>query len=110
MDRNLNLRPGETGEEEEHTQPRLHWGLGLRFGQVNNVPKSSDALGSCMLGDMGSQLGDGNQPGMKEQVRGDDSFCQGISACEVDDSTEWRGGRETTPQYDLLGAEGGAAD
>ena len=41
-----------------------------------------------MLRDIGAQLGDGDQAGMKEQVRSNDSFCQWISASEVHRSTE----------------------
>jgi hypothetical protein len=74
MDRNLNIRPGKSSEHEEHSQPGLHRGLGLRVSLVHNPPKPGDALCSRMLGDIAVQLGDGYQFGMEEHVRCDDSF------------------------------------
>jgi len=74
VDGALNFRPWESGKYEEHPQPRFHWGLGLRFGKVDNSPKTSDSFGSPMLGDIRAKLGDGDQLGMKDQVRGDDSL------------------------------------
>jgi len=47
---------------------------------------------------------------MKEHVRGDDSLGQRISASEVDDGTEWRRGRQTTPNHDFGWSESGAAN
>ncbi len=88
MYRHLNLRPRKPCEHEEHAQPGLHWRLGLRLSQVNNTPKTCDALGSSMLDDISAQLGDGHQPGMKDQVRCNDSFCQWIPASEVDHSAD----------------------
>ena len=93
MDRNLSFRRREPSEHEEHPQPGFHRGLGFRFSQLNNPTKPGDALRSRMLGDMSAKVGDGNQPGMKEQVRSDDSFHQWISASEVDHRTECRRGR-----------------
>ena len=84
--RHLNLRSRKPCEHEEHAQPCLHWRLGFRLSQVNNTPKTCDALGSSMLDDISAQLGYGHQPGMKDQVRCNDSFRQWISASEVDHS------------------------
>ena len=75
-DGNLSLGPGKSGEHQEHPQPSLHCGLGLRLGQVNNTPKPSDALGSRMPGDMSAQLGDGDKRSVKEQVGGYNAFDQ----------------------------------
>ncbi|HEY8864317.1 MAG TPA: hypothetical protein VIO37_09120 [Candidatus Dormibacteraeota bacterium] len=88
MDGNLNLRSRESGQHEDHPQPGLHWGFGLRLGQVDNTSEPRDALGSSMLGNMGTQIGDGNEPGMKEHVRADDPFGEWISASEVDHRTD----------------------
>jgi hypothetical protein len=88
MDRNLNPRPWEAGEHEEHSEPGLHGGLGPRLGQVNNAPKPSDALGSRMLGEVDAQFGDGNQPCMKDEVHSDHPFRQWISSSKVDRGTE----------------------
>ncbi len=52
----------------------------------------------------------GNQPRMKEHVRCDDTFCQRISACEVDDRTEWRRGWQTAAPHYFLASEGAAAN
>jgi hypothetical protein len=93
MDRRLNFWQWETGEQEEHPQPRLHWGLGLRFGQADNAPKPGNALGFRVLADIGLQLGGADKPCMKEHVHGDDSFSQWISASEVGRCAEWRRGR-----------------
>jgi hypothetical protein len=57
-----------------------------------------------------AQLGCGHEPGVKEHIRGYDSLCQWISACEVDDSTECGRGRQTTPEHNLFSAEKGPAD
>ena len=92
MDRTLNLRPREPSEHEEHPESGLHWRLGPGLGQVDNTPKPGDAFGSRMLSDICAQLGMGNPFGMKDHVRGDDSFCQWISASEDDDRSECRCG------------------
>jgi hypothetical protein len=72
----LNLRPRKSGKHEEHPKPGFDRGLGLRLGEINNAPKPGDAPDSRMLADIRQQLGDGYEPGMKEQVRGDDSLGQ----------------------------------
>ncbi len=110
MDRNLSLRRWEPGKHEEHPQPGLHCGLGFRLRQLNNPPNPGDALYTRMLGDVGAQFGDGDQPGMKEQIRSDDSFGQWISASEVDHRTECRRGRQSTAQHDLAAGERGSAN
>jgi hypothetical protein len=74
IDRNLNLRPWESSEYEEHSQSGLHCGLGLRLRQLNNAPKPGDALDSWMLSDMLAKIGDADQPGMEGQVHSDDSL------------------------------------
>jgi hypothetical protein len=84
VDGTLNLRPREPGAHEEHSQPGLHWGLGLRLSQGNYPAEPSNALGFRVLSDISAQSCDGYQPGVKDQIRGDDSFCQWISAAEVD--------------------------
>src|ERR1700704_6684377 len=101
MNRNLNLRLWEAGELEENPQPGLHRGLCLRLSHVNNTPKPSDAFGSHMLFDLGAQLGDSNKAGMKEQVGGDDPFCQWIPASEVGHRSECGRGRKTKSQHEL---------
>src|SRR5438552_6242843 len=40
-DRDLYLRLGEPCKHDEHSQPSLHCGLGLRLREVNDVPKPS---------------------------------------------------------------------
>jgi hypothetical protein len=87
-DGNLNLRPWQPSKKEDHPQPGLHRGLSLRLGQFNSTAKSSDALGSRMVRDISAQLGDGKQPGMKEEVYSDYPFSQWISASEVNHRTE----------------------
>jgi hypothetical protein len=42
-----------------------------------------------MLLNIGVELGDRDHAGMKDQVRGDDAFCQRIPASEVDHRAEW---------------------
>lgn len=64
MDGNLSIRPREPGKHQEHPQPGLHGGLGLRLGQVNHAPKPRDALGSPVRADKGAHFRDRNQPGM----------------------------------------------
>ena len=51
-DGNLNLRPGESCQHKENSEPGLHGGLGLRLREVNNPSKASDAFGSTTLGDI----------------------------------------------------------
>ena len=110
LDGNLNLRSREPRKHEQHSQPGLHWGLGLRLRHLNNTSKPCDALGSWMPGDMDVQIRDRDQPGVKEHVGGDHSFYPRISASEVDDRTQCRRGRQITPETDLLDAEGSAAN
>src|SRR5229473_5023913 len=110
MDRNLNFWPREPGQHEQHPQPTLHRGLGLRLRQVNNTPKPSDALDSRVLGNIRTQFDDGNQPRMKEHVRSDNSFCQWVTTRQVDDRSECRGSRHGAADHDLLESESGAAD
>jgi hypothetical protein len=74
MDGNLNLRPRKSGKHEQHPQPGLHWGLGLRLGQVNNVPKPSDAFSSRMICNIIPQLGHRHELCMKKHVCSDDSL------------------------------------
>src|SRR5437660_9870818 len=61
-DGNLNLRPGESRQHKENSEPGLHGGFGLRLREVNNTPKPSDALGFRMFGHMKAQVGDRDQP------------------------------------------------
>jgi hypothetical protein len=110
VDRYLNFRLRESRQHEQHPQASLHRGLGLRLRQVNNTPKPSDTLDSRMLGDIRAQFVHRHQPGMKEHVRCDDTFCQRISASEVDDRTERRCGRQTATPHDFLASEGAAAN
>jgi hypothetical protein len=76
IDGNLKLRPRKSGEYQQHTEPGLHWGFGLRFGQINNAPKPFDASGPGMLTDVSAQFADRDQLGVKEHVDGNDSFGQ----------------------------------
>jgi hypothetical protein len=46
-----------------------------------------------VLSDIGAELVDGNEAGMKEQVRRHDSFGQWISAPEIDHCADCRRGR-----------------
>jgi hypothetical protein len=46
-----------------------------------------------MVGDMVAELCNGDELGVEEQVRSDDSFRQWISASEVDDRAKRRRGR-----------------
>jgi hypothetical protein len=70
----LNLGPGESREHEHHPQPRLHWRLSQRFGEVRNTPEPSNAR----------KLRDRNQLGVKEHIGSNDSFGQCVFAREVD--------------------------
>jgi hypothetical protein len=53
--------------------------------------------------DIGAQIGDAYQSGMKRHVRSNDSFGQWISASELDHHAEGRRGPETAPCDHLLG-------
>jgi hypothetical protein len=66
MDWNLNLRPRESRQHDDHPQSGLHCGFGLRISQVDHTPKPSDAFGSRMLRYVVAQFRDVNQAGMKE--------------------------------------------
>jgi len=46
-----------------------------------------------MLSDIRAQLVDGNEAGMKEQIRRHDSFGEWISAAKIDHGAECRCGR-----------------
>ena len=105
VDGNLNLRPWKSGQQAEHTQPGFHRGFGLRLGQADNTSKPRDAFGPRMLGHIGTQVGDGDLPGMKKQVRGDNTFCQWDPATKVCHCAEGRRGRKTTPHHCFVGAE-----
>ena len=83
MDGNLNLRPRKSGQHEQHPQPGLHWGLGVRLGQVDNSPQPRDALDSTMFCDVTAKLSRGHEPRVKEEVHGDDPFRQWISSAQV---------------------------
>jgi hypothetical protein len=96
----LNLGPGESREHEDHPQPRLHWRLSQRLGEVHNTPEPSNA----------GELRDRNQLGVKEHIGSNDSFGQCVSAREVDHRPDCRRGGETAPDHDLLGGKTGAAD
>jgi hypothetical protein len=108
MDGNLNLWPRKSGEDEKHPKPGLHWGLGLRLGQINNVPEPSDSLSTRMLRGTAAELCDRHQPRMQEHVRNDNSLEQRLSADEVNDRTECGRGRKATPSHDFLTPKGGA--
>ncbi len=89
-DGNLNLWPGKTGKYQEHSQSRFHRRLGLRFGQVNHTAEASYALRSRMIRNIRAQLGDADQPRVKEEIGRDDPFGQRISATDVDHRTQCR--------------------
>jgi len=107
-DGNLNLWTRQSGEHEKHAKPGLHWGLGLRLGQVNDAPEPSDSLGTRMLGGVAAELGERHQPCMQEHVRGDHSLDQRPPTGEVKDRTECGRGRNGTPSHDFLAPKGGA--
>jgi hypothetical protein len=64
MDRNLNFRPGKSGEDEQHAQTRLHCRLSLRLRKLNRTPEPGDAFGFRVLSDVRMQLVHGDQAGV----------------------------------------------
>jgi hypothetical protein len=83
LERDLHLRAGDSGQDEEHAQARLHRRLG-RFGELDDAPQPRDALAPSPQDDLRAQIGEAHVAPAQGHVRHDDRLGQGRQARQVD--------------------------